>query len=104
LAVAIRSLVANLTMVVTSRTALSPRLPPAGLDLSIVVGGKTLADPYSTVMTITNSGAKPILAGEIEGDIAVTVGEATPLVQAQVAETYPASLTPMLAVTSVRFN
>lgn len=88
----------SLVMTVTSQTALSPVVAPTKLKLTIALDGKPLDDPYSSVVTISNNGAKPILPTEIEGYIAIEVGESASLVQAQVIETHPASLTPTLIV------
>lgn len=93
-----------LTVSVASRTALSPALSHPPTDLQISIGGRTLVDPYSSIVEIANTGAKPILSAEIEGSINLDITGASKLVQAKVVESHPPSLSPSLDVKGQRVS
>ncbi len=80
----------------SSSTALTPASSHVAADLQISLAGRTLKAPYSTIIEISNSGSKPILATDIEGNIDLEVVGESRLVQAQVIEKRPRSLAPTL--------
>jgi hypothetical protein len=94
----------SLEVELTSSTSLSPALPKAGLDVSVVVAGRTLTEPFGSTLVLRNTGAKPILPGEVEGQIEVEVTGKGRLVQAQVVDRQPASLSPALSISGARFS
>lgn len=80
----------------SSSTALTPASPHVAADLRVSLAGRTLEAPYSTIIEISNSGSKPILATDIEGNIDLKVVGESKLVQAQVIDKRPRSLAPTL--------
>lgn len=94
----------ELTISVSSKTALSPILPNKTTDLEISLAGRALADPYSAVIEISNTGSKPILAAEIEGTIDLEVTGGSKLVQAQFLESRPKALSPLMTSTGQRVS
>lgn len=93
-----------LTMTVTSKAALSPTIPHTPNDLQISVGGKILTEPYSSVIEITNTGSKPILAAEIEGNIVLEVTSPSEVVNVQVVKNTPESLSPIVSAKNRRVS
>jgi hypothetical protein len=94
----------SLELVLTSSTALSPELPKTGLDISVVVAGRTLTQPFGSTLILRNNGAKPILPGEVEGPIEVEVTGNGRLVQAQIVDRHPLSLSPVLSISGAKMS
>ena len=92
----------DLTVTLSSRSALNPKLPHSPPNLQVSVGGRALVDPYSSVIEISNTGTKPILSSEIEGQITVDLAPPAKLIQAQVVSRDPPSLSPSISMSDER--
>lgn len=71
---------------------------PASTKISVLRDGKELNDPYSSIIEIRNTGAKPILPSEIEGALNLIVDNDKAIVDAQLIDTSPAALNPSMTV------
>lgn len=83
-----------------SSIPLTPASPHITSDLQVSLAGRTLETPYSTIIEISNTGSKPILAAEIEGTIDLQVSAKSKIIQAQIIKKQPNSLLPTLTITA----
>ena len=85
-----------------SKTALSPLVSRSAPELRVSFNGQELLEPYSSIIEISNSGSKPILASEIEGQIKVKISKPSRLLRAQIISRRPLSLTPLVTTEEQR--
>jgi ABC-type glycerol-3-phosphate transport system permease component len=87
-----RALTANLVSSVALQIASTAPMP----DIQITIGGKNVESPYLSMLTLTNTGAKPIMAGEYESPIEIGIGGGAKLERASVLSSEPNGLVPEL--------
>ena len=64
--------------------------------LRILFDGKDLKDPFSSIIALSNSGAKPIQASDFEGPIKITVAKPAGILRSQIVRREPQSLEPFV--------
>lgn len=88
----------ELSVELQSSSSLTPAPLVKGLSLQILVAGQPLTDAYASTLIVKNSGAKPILASDFEGPLDIASNGRTTLLWAQVSQTKPKSLTPVVSI------
>jgi hypothetical protein len=84
----------NLTLL-GSFELVSP-ISEAHQGLRISYNGKDLREPFSSIIAVGNSGAKPIHASDFEGPIKITVAKPAKLLRSQMVRREPQSLEPVV--------
>lgn len=90
-------------------------LQPQGLGrlegIQVSIDGKSLGTPFVSVLELTNTGSKPILAADFEGPLKIAVAKPSVVVKAQLGSATPTSLEPrvdliesMVVVQPLLFN
>lgn len=88
-----------LTLTVKSTADLQPQ-GIAELDgIQILVDGKPLSTPIVSVLELSNSGSRPVLASDFEGPIQISATLPASIAKAQQMPSTPPSLMPALALT-----
>ena len=77
-------------------------MQPQGVDafdgVQVLVDGRPLGSPYVSVLELTNSGSKPIVASDFEGPIRISTAKPSQVVKARTTSSTPSSLEPALSV------
>jgi hypothetical protein len=68
----------------------------ASQSLSILYNGKELVEPFTSIISIKNSGAKPIQASDFDGPIKITLAKPAKLLRSQIVRRVPESLEPVV--------
>lgn len=82
----------SLTGNVITQTSLHPRGVAKTTDLSIIVDGQKLENPYLTSIQILNNGSKPLRPNEYESGIELKLKPDTKIVKAEVESSNPNDL------------
>jgi hypothetical protein len=93
----------NLTITLLSRTALLAA-QSSSFALEVTSNGRVMNDVYSSAVEITNTGTKPILPQDIEGNMSIGLTGRTKLLQAQIVSRHPASLAPIISNSDTAFS
>ena len=87
-----------LTLTVKSFAELQPQ-GVAELDgVQVVVDGKPLLTPFVSVLEISNSGSKPVVASDFEGPIRVSASVPSLIAKVRQTSSTPTSLSPTLTL------
>jgi hypothetical protein len=65
--------------------------------LRILYNGKDLKNPFSSIITVSNSGAKPIQVSDFDGPIKITIAKPAKLLRSQIVRRLPLSLEPVVS-------
>jgi hypothetical protein len=65
--------------------------------LRILYDGKDLKNPFSSILAISNAGAKPIQSSDFEGPIKIVVTKPARILRSQVVSHEPQSLEPLIS-------
>jgi hypothetical protein len=65
--------------------------------LRILYDGKDLKNPYSSILAISNAGAKPIQSSEFEGPFKIVVAKPARILRSQIVSREPQSLEPLIS-------
>lgn len=88
----------GLTLTIKSTADLQPERVGTLAGLQVLIDGQSVANPFVSVMELSNSGAKPVLGADFERPLKVVASEPSQIVKAQISSTVPASLSPRVEV------
>lgn len=88
----------GLTLTLVSTVELQPQSVGALEGLQVSVDGTSVITPFVSVLELSNSGTRPILAADFESPLKIIASKTSEVVKAQVESTMPSSLTPKIEV------
>lgn len=83
-----------LTLTIKSAAELQPQGVGRLEGIQVSIEGKPLHTPFVSVLELTNTGSKPILAADFEGPLKIVVAKPSVVVKAQLESATPTSLEP----------
>jgi hypothetical protein len=86
----------NIDMTLLGRFELISAISESRRDIRILYDGKDVKDPFGSIISISNSGAKPIQASDFDGKIKITVAKPARILKSQIVRREPRSLEPLI--------
>lgn len=84
----------NINITLLSSFALVSPISETHQGLRILYNGNVLQEPFSSIIAVRNSGAKPLQASDFDGPIRITVAKPAKLLRFQMVRREPQSLEP----------